>query len=150
MKLVLALMSVVVLCAAPSCGAADDVVRVLGHQIGKVDDVAKGVPRSRLPGPVTTSREAVQAEIDSMLAVLKGEDNTPSAKQSANAACIASDASEATDMDSAVNVALRQTNTPLGRRETVKKLAEDLSRAKTSDDQAKVLAQAAICQWAGS
>ena len=85
-----------------------------------------------------------------MLALLKGEGDTPSAKQSANAACIASDASEVIDMDSAVNAAVRQTNTPVGRRETVKKLAEDLSRAKTSGDQAKVLAQAAICQWAGS
>jgi hypothetical protein len=150
LKLVLALMSVVVLGAAPSCGSGDDVVRVLGHELGKLDDIAERVPRSRLPGPVTTTREAVQAEIDSMMAVLRGEANTPSAKQSANAACIASDFSEVTSMELAVNAALQQTNTPVGRRETVEKLARDLSQAKTSGDEAKIYAQVGICQWAGS
>lgn len=145
----LALFSVVTMCIAPSCGTADDVVRVLGHEMGEVDDVAKRVPKGGLPGTITPTREAVQAEIDAMMVVLNGDDY-PSAKQAANAACIASDASEINSMDSAVDFAIQQTNTPYGRRESVKGLAIKISQAKTSDDRAKVIAQAAICQWAGS
>lgn len=149
-RLVLALTGVVLATAAPSCGAADDAVRVLGQEVAKVDDVARSVPRSRVPGAVTTTREAVQAEIDAMMAVLRGnEGDTPSAKQTARAACIASDLSDVDDMDTAVDVAIRQTNTSAGRRATVESLATDLSAARTSGDQAKVLAGAAICQWAG-
>ena len=149
-RLVLALTGVVLVAAAPSCGAADDAVRVLGQKVARVDDVARRVPPSRVPVAVTTTREAVQVEIDAMMAVLRGnEGETPSAKQTAHAACLASDLGEVHGMDSAVDFAVQQTNTPAGRRATVKGLATDLSQAKTSGDQAKVLAGAAICQWAG-
>lgn len=148
-KLVLALVSVGAVCAAPSCGAADDVIRVFGKEIGLVDDVAKGVPKSRLPGAVTTTGEAVQTEINSMMAVLKGETDAPSAKQSANAACIASDLGDINSMESAVDFAVQQTSTPYGRRRSVEELALELDRAESSGDQAQVLAAAAICRWAG-
>jgi hypothetical protein len=149
-KLVLALASVVAVSAAPSCGATDDVVRVLGHEMGKLDDVAREVPKGRLPGAVTTTREAVQAEIDAMMAVLReGDDDTLSAKRSAAAACLASDLSEVNSLDSAVDFAIQRTDTPAGRRASVKSLATELSQAESSGDQAKILAGAAICQWAG-
>ncbi len=142
-------LAVVLLTGAGSCGGAtDDVIRILGRNANRVDDVARDVPRSRLPGPVTATRDQIEAEITRLLAPVSQED-PQSARQTTKAACIAEDALEVRSLDDAVQFGVQQTNTTAGRYSTVRALVTDFYLAESSGQQARVLAVAAICQWAG-
>lgn len=135
--------------ALAGCGpeAAEGVVKVLGRNVGKVGEVAEHVPRGRLPGAVTVTREAVESEVVRLTAPV-GRERETEAKQDLEAACRAKDLMEVESTDDAVSFAIQQTGTPAGRYETVRSLATELDEADSTQQQSSILAVAAICQWA--
>ncbi|SDD97758.1 hypothetical protein [Auraticoccus monumenti] len=138
---------------ASACAVGDDAVRILGRQAGRLDDVAREVPASKLPrGRVTVTPSQVEQEVDQILApVLPVADEDPATAEWLTAvSCQAVDLLGVHTFEDAVSYAVQQSSTPIGYHTTVRALAENLSAAESSTDQAAVLAEAAICEWAGS
>jgi hypothetical protein len=143
------------LVATPSCGGgkslADDVLRGVRSQSDDAANLGKSkwVPRNFEPPPKPPSQDEIAAQGER---ILQPATEVPPEQQKAviKAACEAAEIFDLESEEEASNYLKGKTSIAVEHATQAVELWRNLVDAKTSSEQAEVLSQAAVCQWASS